>query len=325
MTATFGLAASSRLGRFLEIAGWVAAAVMVALFVTQLIGWTGHRYIAVLQSLTPYVLGLAFPLAAAAVVTQRWTLGAVAGAVSIGLVVLAWPLLHPPTQAAPAAGVTPLRVFHANVLYTNTRYDEMATTIAAIDADVLVFSEYTPAAADAFADSALAGEYPYRVEHPRRSARGGAIWSRYPITELDAPPTKAMSPLVRVESPQPILVYAVHTTSPIVSMTDWTNELRQLQSAPASDDEPLVAIGDYNAAFWHPEFRELLGLGWRDAHQVLGRPFSSSWPDDVHPLPNFVRIDHALLNARAVATAVDDVRIPGSDHVGLVVSVVPAA
>jgi endonuclease/exonuclease/phosphatase (EEP) superfamily protein YafD len=320
------ITAQLRLGRFVELLGWTAAAVMVALVVTEIVGWTGHRYVAALQSLVPYVLGLAFPLAAVALVTQRWALSVVAGAVAVVLVVMSWPLMHPPEQPAAAEGATPLRVFHANLLYSNTRYDDMADAIAGADADVLAFSEYTPEAATAFLASPLAEEYPYRIERPLTTARGGALWSRFPLTDFEPPAAKAESVLVRVEAPDPMIVYAVHITSPLTSMTDWTAELRQLEVAPVSgDDEPIVVIGDFNAAYWHPRFRDLLGRGWTSAHQALGRGFSTSWPDDVQPFPNFVRIDHALLNEHAVATAVDDIRIPGSDHVGLVVTVVPAA
>ena len=319
------LAASSRLGRIVELLGWTAAAVMVALVITELVGWTGHRYVAALQSLVPYVLGLAFPLAAAAVVTQRWALGAVAGAVAVVLVVLSWPLLHPRAQPAAAEGATPVRVFHANLLYLNTRFDEIVASVADADADVLAFSEYTAAAASALSASRLAEEYPYRVERPRTMAHGEAVWSRFPLTELTGVETRSESVLVGVDAPDPIVVYAVHITSPLSSMPHWSAELRRLEALPVGDGEPVVVIGDFNAAYWHPRFRDLLDRGWTDAHQALGRGFSTSWPDDVQPFPNFVRIDHALLNEHAVATAVEDVRIPGSDHVGLVVTVVPAA
>lgn len=319
------LAVSSRLGRLIEIVGWASAAVMVALVITEVVGWTGHRYVAALQSLVPYVLGLSFPLAAVAIVTQRWALGAVAAAVAVSLVVLCWPLIHPPAQPAAAEGATPLRVFHANLLYLNTRYDDIAAAVGDVGADVLAFSEYTPGAAAALAASPLGDEYPYRIEHRHEMARGTAVWSRYPVTDFEPPATKAAAVLVRVESPDPVVVLAVHVTSPLISTHDWTAELRNLDVAPLRDDEAVVVVGDFNAAYWHPRFRDLLGRGWRDAHQSLGRGFSTSWPDDVGPFPNFVRIDHALLNDHAVATAVEDVRIPGSDHVAFVVTVVPAA
>ncbi|WP_116998810.1 endonuclease/exonuclease/phosphatase family protein [Desertimonas flava] len=319
------LAASSRIGRVVEIAGWAAVAVMVALVVTQIVGWTGHRYVAALQSLVPYVLGLAFPLAAAALVTQRWALAAVAGAVAVALVVMAWPLLRPPAEPAAAHGATPLTVFHANLLYLNTRHEETVDAVTAADADVLAFTEYTPGAAAALHASPLADEYPYRIEYSHPVARGTALWSRYPLSEFRPPETKSAAVLARVESSDPVVVLAVHVTSPLISTDDWSSELRNLDVAPLRDGEPVVIVGDFNATFWHPRFRALLSNGWRDAHQALGRGFSTSWPDDIQPIPNFVRIDHALLNEHAVATAVEDVGVPGSDHVAFVVTLVPAA
>ena len=37
--------------------------------------------------------------------------------------------------------------------------------------------------------------------------------------------------------------------------------------------------------------------------------------------PTFVRLDHALMTDGLVATGIDDIDIPGSDHRGFVVSV----
>lgn len=325
-------AALPRPGRVLEVAAWALLVVMVALVATQIVGWTGHRLVAALQSLTPYVLGLAFPLAAAALVTRRWAMTGVATAVAIALVVMAWPLLRPPAQAAPAEGATPLRVFHANLLYRNTRYDDIAATVAGLDADVLAFTEYTREAAAALQETPLADDYPHRVEYPRGFAHGTAVWSRYPLTELDPAETRSESVLVRVDAPDPMLVYAVHVTSPLSSMDHWTAEHRRLETTELAElveragaEEPIVIVGDFNASFWHPRFRDLLNRGWTDAHQALGHGFSNSWPDDSQPFPNFVRLDHALLGERLVATDIDDVDVPGSDHVGFVVTVVRTA
>jgi endonuclease/exonuclease/phosphatase (EEP) superfamily protein YafD len=64
----------------------------------------------------------------------------------------------------------------------------------------------------------------------------------------------------------------------------------------------------------------VLSRGWRDAHEVLGRGWSASWPTDL-PGPPLVRIDHALVSGSVVVEGIVDVEIPGSDHRGFVVSV----
>jgi endonuclease/exonuclease/phosphatase (EEP) superfamily protein YafD len=79
--------------------------------------------------------------------------------------------------------------------------------------------------------------------------------------------------------------------------------------------------GDFNASWWHPEFRNVLASGWRDVHQVVGRGLSTSWPVDRFVLPPFIRLDHALVNDGLVVERVTNLDIPGSDHGGLIVSV----
>jgi endonuclease/exonuclease/phosphatase (EEP) superfamily protein YafD len=87
--------------------------------------------------------------------------------------------------------------------------------------------------------------------------------------------------------------------------------------------EPTLIVGDFNASYWHPAFRDLLRSGLSDAHTVHGKGFSASWPTGKF-FPAFVRLDHALTGNGLVSTSVQDFTVPGSDHRGFVVSVVPA-
>src|SRR5690606_25218056 len=95
---------------------------------------------------------------------------------------------------------------------------------------------------------------------------------------------------------------------------------------PALPAGPAVMTGDFNAARWHPQFRAVLASGWRDAHELLGRALRPSWPIG-HPVLRvpFVRIDHALVTDDLVVTDVRDVRVAGSDHRGLIVTIAPSA
>ena len=84
-----------------------------------------------------------------------------------------------------------------------------------------------------------------------------------------------------------------------------------------------MVVGDFNASFWHPDFRALLDDGFTDAHIAAGKGFSASWPTD-RWYPPFVRLDHALTTDSLVSTDVEDFDIAGSDHRGFVVTVAPA-
>ena len=92
----------------------------------------------------------------------------------------------------------------------------------------------------------------------------------------------------------------IHTVSPMHGYSEWFADLEHL--AEVTTSVPAVMTGDFNASWWHPELRRLMAAGgWRDAHQVVGRGLSCSWPTDRwHPAfkvhPPFVRLDHALVN-----------------------------
>ena len=94
-------------------------------------------------------------------------------------------------------------------------------------------------------------------------------------------------------------VIVIHTQSPTVHHGDWLADLEKL--ATITVDGPTVMTGDFNASWWHPEFRAVLGTTWRDAHIAVGRGLSCSWPTDQwHAIfrwhPPFVRLDHALVS-----------------------------
>jgi endonuclease/exonuclease/phosphatase (EEP) superfamily protein YafD len=305
------------------VLAWIGVAAMVALVVTQLAGWSGRAIVAAGQALTPYVLAVGLPLAAVAVVTRRWALGAVCGAACVVLVALSWPLLFPPAQPAADRGASPLRVFHANLLYSNELDGDAVALFDGLDADVLTFSEYSPGHARALHASSLAARYPHRLEFPDRHG-GLAIWSRYPLTERGMPGHPFRLIGAEVDAPDPLLLLVAHPPSPLVDLATWNDYLDRLAGIDLDQTVATLAIGDFNAAYWHPPFRDVLDGGWRDAHQLLGEGFSTSWPTDVDPLPPYVRLDHALVNEALVVADVADVDVPGADHRGMVVTVVRA-
>ena len=121
----------------------------------------------------------------------------------------------------------------------------------------------------------------------------------------------------------PIRLLGVHPPTPISFFDGWVDDLATFGGLGANAQQPTLIIGDFNASYWHPSFRDLLGEGFTNAHTAHGRGFSTSWPTDEW-FPAFVRLDHALTGNGLVSTGVEDFNVPGSDHRGFVVSVVPA-
>lgn len=291
---------------------------------SQAFGFDGFRLLATIQSVTPYLVPVV-AVPAGAAVWRRWHgVGVVAALVGLALLVLAFPIAFPPDPGSPGEGAGGTRVAAVNLLYANSRTSEVADVLARRDLDTIVFTEYTPAHRDVLLAHRLADDLPYRQEIVRDLASGIAVWSRYPLTV--APPPDTLNPtvdLVLDGGDGPFRLVAVHPPTPIYGFDRWKAELGRIAEIAGASTSPTLLIGDFNASYWHPVFRKVLGRGFTDAHTVLGHGLSMSWPAD-RPFPPFVRLDHALTNDTLVAMDVEDFRVPGSDHVGLVVTVAPA-
>ena len=282
------------------------------------------RGLTVVQSLLPWSLAPALPLAAFAAAGRRRGLALAGLALTAAGVAMSLPLVTRRRPPPPAGATPPLRIAHANLLYPNRRVAEVEALLARPELDVVTFSEYTPAHAETLRHSELAARFPYRVEKPQPYASGTALWSRYPVAEQPGPEIDLAHQIVAadVHAPAVVRVVVIHTQSPIAHHDGWRDDLARLATVP-DGGPPTVMIGDFNAVWWHPEFRDLLADRWRDAHHDVGRGLTVSWPIGRWAVP-FVRLDHALVDDRLAVTDVVDVDVAGSDHRGLVVSVVPA-
>lgn len=306
----------------LVLLGWIAVALIAALLATQAASWSGTRTIVMAQALHPFFVAISLPIAIIAFVAGNWWVGVAAATVTAGVGGFAWAVLRATPATPPRPGAHPLRVFHSNLLYLNERPAEVPSAVLALDPDVVAFTEYTTDHSTLLAASALADRYPHRIEHADGERTGGsAIWSRFPLIEVESLPSRDVSTAAVVGAPDPVVVHVVHPPSPLASLAAWHDELARLGPLITRDPGPVVVVGDFNADVWHPPFRRLLATGWRDAHVLLRRALSNSWPTDRPPVPPFVRLDHALVNDALTVIDVIDIDVPGSDHRGLVVTV----
>ena len=303
------------------VVAWALIAVMAAILVTQFVGWTGTSVVVTLQAATPYLLALSIPIGLIASIAGWWLLAVAAIPMAIALVAMSLPLRRPRNGRQQPDRTRVIRVFHGNLLCYNGRTADLARVVARLDADVLAFTEYTPTHAGGLYVSPLA-DYPYRIEYPESAAGGSALWSRHPLTEVAAPPALYQSTAAILDVDGGVTVYVVHPPNPLENIGRWRDEIHGLARSVAILDPPSIIVGDFNATYWHPPWRRLLAAGWRDAHILAGRGFSSSWPNHWRWLPPFLRLDHALVSKSLVVTEAVDVDLPGSDHRGFVVSVI---
>jgi endonuclease/exonuclease/phosphatase (EEP) superfamily protein YafD len=307
----------------LEAAEGIAWIALTAMGMTTVLPWIRRvrgRPATVVRSLSPWAAIPALPLAFVAARRGRRPLAGAAGAVAALATASTVPLVRGRRQRHPAAGAGPLSIVHANLLFDNMRMAEVARLLERLDADVLTFGEYTPHHAHVLREAPVAAAYPHRIEMPAALASGTALWSRYPVAPGDPPATRHHTVVGDVAGPAgTVRIIVVHAQSPIIDHGQWSDDLAAL--ALVDPGRPAVITGDFNAAWWHPEFRQLLANGWRDVHQIVGRGLSPSWPVNRLVPPAFIRLDHGLVNDGLVVDGVIDLDIPGSDHRGLLVSV----
>jgi endonuclease/exonuclease/phosphatase (EEP) superfamily protein YafD len=307
----------------LEVIGWSTVAVIAGVMLTEAFGRSGTRIVATLQAIIPLLALILLPVAGIAFWQSRYLMTTAAGIVGLAALILMAPLVFRSSPAHPADEAAGLRVALANLLYGNEQIDAVADDLAERDLDVIVFNEYTPEHQAGLLASALAGGYPYKIDRSEPLAGANAIWSRQPFTIDESPSTFVPLLDITLDTAEgPMRIIAVHPRTPVYDFTDWRDDLRTIGQIEVADDIPILLIGDFNATYWNPGFRDLLKTKYVDAHIAAGRGFSASWPTD-SLIPPFVRLDHALTTSGLVSTDVDDFNIPGSDHHGFVVTVVP--
>jgi endonuclease/exonuclease/phosphatase (EEP) superfamily protein YafD len=313
----------SRLTTAVELAAWTIVAGIGAITLTQVLGWAVAPLIVVAQSLTPYLGIVVIAVALVALWARRLLMVTVAAAIGFGIVVLGTPLAFPDEQPDPIDGAAGLRVASVNLLYRNDRIGEVADQMDQLTADVIVFTEYTAQHQAALLASPVAGRYPYRTDRAGPRGDGVAIWSALPVEVAEHPDTDSTSIDVTVDGPDgAIRIVAVHLPTPLDDFDSWSRDLRAAAEIGRTASGPTLLIGDFNASYWHPDFRRVLDSGFVDAHTAAGAGFSTSWPT-TWPIPPFVRLDHALSAGGLVATDVEDFDVAGSDHLGMIVTVAP--
>ncbi|MGO9380976.1 MAG: endonuclease/exonuclease/phosphatase family protein [Mycobacterium sp.] len=305
--------------------GLVALVAAGCAFASRYLSITNHATF-VTAALSPYLM-LCAPVSAALLLWGRHWILAIA---TVGLIVamLAVQLpLYRGSNAARAAGVG-LRVISANLREGQADPSQVVRS-AREQADVIAFQELTPQEADRLSCAGLDATFPYRWLEARDGPGGVGIWSRFPI---DAPRRIGgytfafLTAQIRVTgvSIDPTVVVA-HVAGPWPRpIDDWRRDLNRLPVTLSEIGEQagagsVIVAADLNSTTDMRPFRALLGNGYRDAAEQSGAGIKPTFPADSR-LPPFVAIDH-ILTRNCTATSLRTLKVPGSDHRGLVVTI----
>lgn len=318
--------ALARMRDALPLLGWIATGSIGFVAISQALGFTWIPALWALQALTPLALGASVPMAVIALLAHRRAMAAVHLGVVVALGWLVLPIVFHADAGTPPPDARRLTIASGNVYYRTDRPGEIAAALLALDADVIAMTEFSVPVEEAFERLDSSGRYPFVAALAPGDRNGVAVYSRYPIVDRTIAPIGqglAVDVVLDVDG-VPTRVVVVHplpgTDGP--SLEAWTGDLPAIGGVadPEAEGARTLIVGDFNATRWHPAFRDVLGRGWRDAHEVLGDGWSRSWPTG-RPFPPLVRIDHALVGDAVSVIDVHDVALPGSDHRGFVVTV----
>jgi endonuclease/exonuclease/phosphatase (EEP) superfamily protein YafD len=244
------------------------------------------------------------------------------------LLLVAWQLPRPrparraPGHPGPGGPGTPLRVLSLNVKGGAADAEAITASVAGLAVDVLAVQELTSGLVQRLALSGLADLLPQSQLEPREGSAGAGLWARWPLIPL--PPVDglvAAIPRARVEPPggPSVTVTVVHPVAPVADREHlWRQELGLIQAALAGTSGPQLAAGDFNASRDHRAFRALLRSGFADCADAAGR---RTWPGFTWPadrrFPPLMRLDHVLGSPGVVVREASTIRIPGTDHLGV--------
>ena len=216
-----------------------------------------------------------------------------------------------------------LRLLTSNLLVDRADRDAVRALLDDTQPDVVAVQELGDDKAGLLAD-----RYPHGHLAPQADGFGLGIVARLPIEvdKLDMPDRAGWAAALRPEDwpdlDTAVDVVNLHLINPLERPWRQTQADRRTQIGVARDyladrDGPSVVLGDMNSSPIWPEYTMLAELGV-DAATAAGTA-KRTWAHFQWG-PRWIRIDHAFVN-RATPVATSTHRIPGTDHLALLVDI----
>ena len=246
----------------------------------------------------------------------------------------------PPRESGSAPTRVRLRLLTVNVQGGAADPAALLRALRRHEVDVLAVQELTPRLVGRLAAAGLMQLLPFSHLDPRSGSRGTGLWARWPLTPLPpVPGLAAAAPRARIDplGGRPVTLTAVHPVAPTRGHADiWQRELALIRQTLTTVDEPQVVAGDFNASRDHRPFRDLLAAGFRDCADsgqrrswpgftwpTAGRVIPVTrfpWPTARRMLP-VMRLDHVLVSRTATVRMTRAIRVPQTDHHGVLADI----
>ncbi len=308
------------MGNSAKVVGWLAVIALGALAVVR---WTrtDHWFFLVgAAALSPWLNFLSWVVAVVAAVCRRWLLlcaASVLVALSIIWLVPQWYPLR--RAAAPVSGSVRLRVFDANVEYSNTNLAGIAHEIEAAHPNLVTLEELSNGNLGSLLATGAMAAYRWKFVAPTDGSNGFGVWSDIPLSGAQlwsAAGHPEVSGWLEPPGARPVRLYVVHTVGPVPGgVAPWHDQITAVAARlRAESSRPLLVAGDFNATWDMYEFQDILHLGLRDAAAEDGKGWEMTWSRQLGFLPPLIRIDHVLYSKGITTTSYRTGIGQGSDH-----------
>ncbi|MBQ7073516.1 endonuclease/exonuclease/phosphatase family protein [bacterium] len=220
-----------------------------------------------------------------------------------------------------------MKVFYANILYTNTNYEGLKNTIKEENPDLVVLVEFSNEHEIAMKDF-FKEDYPY-VNRNSRSEKlaGDVIFSKYPLIESKREKEREKGTwdysTVKVKIPEKrdlLNLYVVHTAAPV---SPSTYEMRNLQLEKLAtefaekkheEQEKNMIIGDFNLSPRSAQYQTLMNT-FEDLveNAFKGGDITYTWSWNGSKL-FMTHIDHLFTSSNILIHDLQVKDLIGSDH-----------
>lgn len=317
----------SRLSRFGAVAS-VCFLIPMAILVASKLFEIEIPALIMIQAILGLVLLPSYAIFAFGLFSKRWLLSGTAAIIIVFHVVWALPELRPASDLSDSAKTAPhISLFTQNMLYKNENPSQISDYIKRKNPDFVFLQEVSYGNTKALKKSDAYKMYPYKHELPIGETTGIATWSKYPLSNTEVmfgSPFAQLRSVANVNG-RNLVLWNIHTNSPVRGtgydgVASWNKDMDLLKNRLHSETEDVLAAGDFNAAWNHSPFQDILGDMYKEGHVERGRGYARTWPVDnksVGRIGGVVRIDHVLTTKNVVLTSIDESPANGSDHRGI--------
>ncbi|MFE3453117.1 endonuclease/exonuclease/phosphatase family protein [Nonomuraea sp. NPDC059194] len=290
---------------------WLVATLLAAWAVIRTFGLEHGSFLTQLMTLTPYALAVGVVVTLILAVRRRpAAVLALAACVALTAALVPRVVAEPLTARGPA-----LKVLSIN-LFSRADAEAVVSLVREFDPDVFSALELGPETVRRLDAAGLDTLMPYRVLQPAWGATGSGLFAKHPLTELKGlfTPIGHNMPAATVSLPSgaKAQVVAIHPNPPLGRMAaEWNASLAAMP--PPSPDVVRVLAGDFNASIDHRALRNLLGKGYIDAAEKVGKGLTPTWPNG-RLIPALISIDHVLADQRVGVARVEVRDVPRTDH-----------